>query len=1196
MSQFTHLHVHTQFSLLDGAASIKGLLEKTLANDMNSLAITDHGNMYGVLNFVNAAKKANVKPIVGCETYVAHNTRHDKKNKDDRSGYHLILLAKNLIGYKNLTKLISMAHKEGFYYKPRVDKELLKKYHEGLMASTACLGGEIPYFLANSNMKETEQRLEEYLDIFGDDFYIELQRHGLKEQEIVNKGLLELSAKYGIKIIGTNDVHFVNKEDSEAHSILIRLNIKNDKEDEKKMMYSGNEYLKTKEEMEELFADIPEAIINTQELADKVEGYSLNHPIVLPVFPIPEGFASSDDYLRHLTLEGAKKKYLKIETTVHSPQSTDDKAQDTSIKTQENTILKTKDYLLPEEPDKDLSTEVIDRIERELATIKKVGFAGYFLIVEDFIREAKRLGVMVGPGRGSAAGSIVAHCIGVTNIDPIRYNLLFERFINPERISMPDIDIDFDDENRDKVINYVIEKYGKDKVAQIITFGTMGPKMAIRDVARVLELPLTEADKLAKLVPEGASVSFKDAYDGSIELKNARDKGSDAIRKVLKLAEVLEGSIRNSGTHACGVIIGPDNLDEYVPLSSAKDSELMVTQYEGKSVESIGLLKMDFLGLKTLTIIKDAIESIRKKHGISIDLDNIPLNDEKTFELFKKGNTIGIFQFESDGMREYMKNLKPTDIEDLIAMNALYRPGPMNNIPTFINRKHGREKTDYPHLILEEILKPTYGVMVYQEQIMQISQRMAGFSGGKADELRKAMGKKQQQMIENLKAEFVEGAIKNEISKQNAEEVYELMSKFGQYGFNRSHSAAYSVIAYQTAYLKAHYPAEFMAAILTNNINDIKKITFYLTECKRHKISVQGPDINESELKFTVNSKGEIRFGLAAIKGVGAGIVNDIILEREKEGNFSSLFDLAKRVNVRTLNKKCLESLVLAGAFDSFADTHRAQYFWKKPGDEATIIEKVIKNASNYQNGKQMNQMSMFGEKSSDDMPDIELPECEAWSKFEILQKEKEIVGFYISGHPLDEYSVEIDNFCTTEISKIKTSEDLKKCQNKEIKFAGIITAASIRMTKKGDPFGSFTIEDYNDSISINLFKEDYQKFKHLLNEGQLIYLKAKVQARYNDEEQLELKILNICMLSEVMDKYANTMTLVMPLQNINDEIICKLNSFLIKNKGNSNLKFIITDDKENITIELPSRKFKININTFIKSISELTDLEFRLN
>ena len=1154
MNQFTHLHVHTQFSLLDGAAPIGKLIEKALADGMTSLAITDHGNMYGVLNFVTAAQKAGLKPIVGCETYVAHNSRHDKKSKDDRSGYHLILLAKNLVGYKNLIKLASLAHKEGFYYTPRIDKELLMKYHEGLIACSACLGGEIPYFITAFGVEEAEKRLKDYLDIFGEDFYFEMQRHGLKEQETVNKELVKLSAKYNIRLIASNDVHFVNKEDSEAHSILIRLNTKKELDDEKKMFYSGNEFLKTSEEMNELFADFPEAIMNTQEIADKVENYSLEHKIVLPVFPIPDGFETGDDYLSHLTHEGAKKRY---------PVMTD---------------------------------EVKQRVEMELCVIAKTGFSGYFLIVEDFIRAAKEMGVMVGPGRGSAAGSIIAFCIGITNVDPIKYNLLFERFMNAERISMPDIDIDFDDEQRDKVLDYVVNKYGKEKVAQIITFGTMGPKMAIRDVARVLELPLSEADKLAKLIPDGPTVNFKSAYESSPELTEARDNGSPAVKKVLKLAETLEGSIRNYGTHACGVIIGPEDLTEYVPLSSAKDSPLMVTQYEGKSVENVGLLKMDFLGLKTLTIIRDALESIRKKHGITIDPDNIPLDDKLTFELFQKGNTIGIFQFESDGMRAYMKNLKPTDIEDLIAMNALYRPGPMDNIPSFINRKHGREKTSFPHPIIEEIVKPTYGIMVYQEQIMQISQKMAGFSGNKADELRKAMGKKQKAKIEALRSEFVEGAVnKKQIPKEKAEEVYELMAKFGQYGFNRSHSAAYSIIAYQTAYLKAHYPAEFMAAILTNNLNDIKKITFYLSECNRHNITVLGPDINESDLKFTVNSKGEIRFGMAAIKNVGEGIVRDIISERDANGNFKDIFDLAKRVNVRSLNKKCLEALVLGGAFDSFTGTHRAQYFFKRNDEEGTFIEKVIKNASSFQNGKQMNQASLFGEATESELPEIEIPECDPWSTFELLQKEKEIVGFYISGHPLDEFSIEIKNFCNYEISEIKSSDDIKKLKGKEVRFAGIITAATEKLTKKGDRFGSFTIEDYNDSMSMNLFHEDYLKCKHLLLPGQLVYVKTKVQNKWGNDEQFELKVINMYLLSDVMDKFANSMTVILPLANIDDETICNLQKILQKSKGKNTLKFIVSDDKENINIALSSSKF-ININEFVKSLTSLSDLEFRVN
>ena len=885
MPEFTHLHVHTQYSILDGAANIDKLIAKAKGSGMKALAITDHGNMFGALKFFIAAKQAGIKPIIGCEAYVARTSRLEHKTKKDRSGHHLILLAKNKTGYSNLSRLTSLGYLEGFYYKPRIDKEILEKYSEGLICSTACLGGEVPAALMNGNEDAAEEAIGWFKRVFGEDFYLELQDHGRPEQAAVNEAMIRLAEKHRIKLIATNDVHYIEKEDFEAHKILISLNTGKELENEEGLSYTGEEYLKTPEEMAALFGDVPEALENTGEITAKIEDYDIFRSVILPHFPLPEGFDSEDDYLRHLSFAGAEKLYGEITPGIR------------------------------------------ERLDFELEVIKNMGFPGYFLIVQDFINKAREMGVTVGPGRGSAAGSAVAYCTGITNIDPIRYNLLFERFLNPERVTMPDIDVDFDDEGRDRVLKYVVEKYGENRVAQIITFGTMAARMAIRDVGRVLKLPLPDTDRLAKLVPEKPGISLRKAFRDVNELADIKSNGPELEKKTLIFAETLEGSARHTGTHACGVIIGSDDLINHVPLSTARDSILPVTQYEGKLVESVGMLKMDFLGLKTLSIIRTALENIRKRHDVEIDIDNLPLDDQKTFELYQRGDTVGTFQFESEGMRSYLKELKPTNIEDLIAMNALYRPGPMEFIPTYIARKHGREKTIYPHPLLEEILKPTFGIMVYQEQIMQTARIMGGFTLGKADLLRRAMGKKKKEIMEQQRALFVEGAGKKGIDKKKAGEIFTIMMEFANYGFNRSHSAAYSMIAYQTAYLKAHYPAEYMAAVLTHNLHDIKKITSFTEESKRRGIPVLGPDINESDLNFTVNARSEIRFGLAAVKNVGESAVKNIISEREANGPFRSIFDFAQRVNLRMVNKRSFEALAMSGAFDGFENTHRAQYF-----------------------------------------------------------------------------------------------------------------------------------------------------------------------------------------------------------------------------------------------------------------------------
>lgn len=1152
MPEFTHLHVHTQYSILDGAANIELLIKKAKESGMKALAITDHGNMYGVLKFYSEAKKQGIKPIIGCEVYVATESRTTKEKTRGKHYHHLILLAKNLTGYHNLSKLISLGFLEGFYYKPRIDKEILEKYSEGIIVSSACLGGEVPQMVLNHGEEKAQLAIDWYKSIFKDDFYLELQNHGLPEQHKVNVTLKKLADLNGIKVIATNDVHYINKEDYDAHDILVRLNTGSDINDTKDdLHYSGQEFLKSPEEMADLFPELPEALQNTQEIVEKIEDYSIYSDVILPVFPLPEGFGSEDEYLRHLTYEGAKKLYPEI------------------------------------------THEITERLDFELEVIKNMGFPGYFLIVQDFINKAREMDVTVGPGRGSAAGSAVAYCTGITSIDPIRYNLLFERFLNPERVSMPDIDVDFDDEGREKVLDYVVDKYGKNRVAQIVTFGTMAAKLAIRDVARVLKLPLPDADRIAKMVPEKPGITIKKAYEEVPELAAIKKNGEELERKTLQFAETLEGSARHTGTHACGVIIGRDDLINYVPLATAKDSTLMVTQYEGKLVESVGMLKMDFLGLKTLSIIKDAIKNIDRRHRIKIDIDKIPLDDNKTYELYQRGDTIGTFQFESEGMRSYLKELKPTNIEDLIAMNALYRPGPMEYIPLYIRRKHKKEKVVYPHPMLEEILTPTFGIMVYQEQIMQVAQVMGGFSLGKADLLRRAMGKKKMEIMEEQMAIFVEGAAQKGIDEKKAREVFLTMMEFAKYGFNRSHSAAYSLIAYQTAYLKAHYPAEYMAAVLTHNLSDIKKITFFIDESKRQNIPVLGPDVNESYLNFMVNDKGEIRFGLAGIKNVGENAALSIIDERTKNGKYKTIFDFAKRVNLKSVNKRSMESLALAGAFDSFEDTHRAQYFYRENSDDSIFLEKIVKYAADYQVQENASQVSLFGDFSAIEIKDPVLPVCPHWTKLEQLKNEKDVTGFYMSGHPLEDFKVEIDHFCNVNINDIKSNREQYKGKN--VSFAGIVTEVNHRTSKTGNAFATFSIEDFTDFDTFILFSEDYLKFKHFLLEGSSLFIKAQIQSRNNkNRDQLDVRITSIVLLSEVIEKFVGEIRIQIPLKSITKNFTKNLNDSIKKNPGNCKLRFEILDDETNSSIAMPAPKHSIAASAFAKDLEKYPELKIK--
>ncbi|MBL7890172.1 MAG: DNA polymerase III subunit alpha [Bacteroidia bacterium] len=1195
--KFSHLHVHTQFSLLDGAADVASLYKKAVNDNMPALAITDHGNMFGVFKFVAEAGKHNtpdnpnkIKPIVGCEFYVVENRHKRQFTKEDKDvRYHQLLLAKDAEGYKNLVKLCSLGYMEGLYGKyPRIDKELILQYHKGLIATTCCLGASVPRTILKKGEDEGEKEFKWWLDIFGEDYYVELQRHSIPEQNTVNEVLLKFAKKYNVKIIASNDSHYVDQEDANAHDILLCINTGEKQstptlkefDDEVSMkgkrfaFYNDQFYFKTTQEMSQLFSDIPQAIDNTNEIVDKITPLKLKQDIMLPNYQIPEGFATQDDYLHHLTYTGAKERY------------------------------------------RELSPEIEERLNFELFTIKTMGFAGYFLIVADFIRAGRDIGVFVGPGRGSAAGSAVAYCIGITNIDPIKYNLLFERFLNPDRKSMPDIDTDFDDEGRQKVIDYVVDKYGKNQVAQIVTYGTMAAKMSIKDVARVLDLALPDSNALAKLVPEKPGIELERVLtapltgEKSLEekeglagedienVKRLREimNGNDLQAKVLKEALILEGSVRGTGIHAAGIIIAPKDLTEIIPVATSKESELLITQYDGKVIEDAGVIKMDFLGLKTLTILRDALRMIKQNHGVDIVIDDIPLDDQKTFELYQRGDTNGTFQFESAGMQKYLKELKPDKFADLIAMNALYRPGPIEYIPNFIKRKHGLEPVVYDLPEMEEYLSDTYGITVYQEQVMLLSQKLAGFSKGDADVLRKAMGKKDKATLDKMKSKFMDGATAKGLPADKLEKIWTDWEKFAQYAFNKSHSTCYAFVAFQTAYLKAHYPGEYMASVLTHNLSNIDKITFFMDECKRMGVSVLGPDVNESSYQFSVNKAGQIRFGMGAVKGVGEAAVMSIVEEREANGPFKSIFDLVRRINLRAANKKTFESLAYAGGFDSLG-IPRSTYFFADGNDNITFLEKAIRYGNGHQDGANSSQVSLFGEESAVDMPEPNIPVCEAWGNLEQLKYEKDVVGFFISGHPLDSYKLEIDFFCYHTVSDLKNIEENK---NKELVVGGIVTNVHNGITKTGNPWGKITIEDYNESIDLAFFGEDYVKFKQYMVNGLFLYVKGKVSERFRNSGNWEFKVSSIQLLSELRDKMARSITVNVPLKMLNDEFITKFNEIITENEKlqprNCSLRFKVIDTDENVAIDLPSKRVKVNpTNEFLAMLKE-NNLDFRLN
>ena len=1175
---FIHLHCHTQFSLLDGAADIATMMDKALEDGMKGLALTDHGNMFGAFKFVAQAQKRKLKPIVGCEFYLVED-RHQKsfpKGKKDKR-YHQLLLAKNPKGYENLSKLCSLGFLEGMYSKyPRIDKELILKYHEGLIATSCCIGAEIPQAILRGDLEKAEAKLRWWVEVFGADFYIEIQRHkGLENidetgvsQEDINQQLLVFAHKYGLKVIATNDSHYVEEEDWFSHDILLCVNTGELLQETKRFKFPSSDfYFKRRSEMAELFADVPESLENTLEVFDKIEALELSRDVLLPAFPLPEGFEDQGDYLRYLTYEGARQRYG------------------------------------------ELTEAVRERLDFELATIIKSGYPGYFLIVQDFTTEARRLGVWVGPGRGSAAGSAVAYCLGITNVDPIAYNLLFERFLNPERVSMPDIDIDFDDEGRQKVIDYVVDKYGHNQVAQIITYGSMAAKSSLRDVGRVMNVPLSEVDKVAKSFPDHLSATLKKvlAKDGveaklkenlnSEELGKANEfrklaQADDDIGKMIRTAQKLEGSIRNTGVHACGVVITPDDITKYVPVTTAKDSDLLLTQFDNSVAESAGLLKMDFLGLKTLTIIKHAIQEVERRHQLRINPDEIPLDDAETYKLFQRGDTVAIFQYESAGMQKYLRELQPTKFEDLIAMNALYRPGPLEYIPEFIARKHGRKPIVYDLPDMEEYLRDTYGITVYQEQVMLLSQKLAGFSKGQADALRKAMGKKQKAIIDKLFPDFLKGGLERQHPEQVLAKIWKDWEAFASYAFNKSHSTCYAYVAFHTAYLKAHYPAEFMASVLSNNSNDIAKVQFFLQECQSKGLVVLGPDINESSTHFNVNAEGKIRFSLTAIKGVGAAFVEEVLRVRQEGGVFSSIFDLMRRLDPQTVNKKYLESLVYSGAFDCFG-LPRATYFeLVSPSDKLNFLETLLRYNSRYKTNTADLGSSLFGgftAEPEDLITEPKLPNLpKEWDLLERLNREKEVVGLYLSGHPLDDYRFQFQR------SKARPIANLEKHKDQTIKIAGIITDAQERTNMKGQGYGRFTIQDFEQSLELAAFGETYAKYGHLFKVNEVLVIQGKYTRGYGGKGSYEFRIDSAERLAESA-KTAKAMgiCLSLRLEQIDAELPQKLLQVLSQHLGSQELKIILIDGQDRFTLPLYAQELRVDACGIL--VNKLEELQIKV-
>ncbi len=1235
MQDFVHLHVHTYYSILDGQSSVQRLVDKAIADGMKGMAITDHGNMFGIKEFYNYCKKVNgkrakegkdpFKPIFGCEMYVARRTKSDKvKEMGDMGGYHLIVLAKNYNGYKNLIKLVSRAWVDGYYNRPRTDREDLERYHEDLIVCSACIAGEVPAKILKGDINGAREAVEWYKRVFGDDYYLELQRHKVTDphqranretyplQQKANKVLEQFSKEYGIKLVCTNDAHFVDEDNAEAHDHLLCLATGKDLDDPNRMLYSKQEWFKTREEMNSVFPDHPEAMANTVEILDKVETYSIDHDPIMPFFPIPEEFGTEEDVRKRISEKELYDEFTSDENGENQlpPEEGEKKIKHLGGYEKLYRIKFEADYLAKLAYDgarklygDPIPEDVADRVKFELHIMKTMGFPGYFLIVQDFINSARdKLGVMVGPGRGSAAGSVVAYCLGITKIDPIKYDLLFERFLNPDRISLPDIDTDFDDDGRGKVLEWVEDKYGHDKVAHIITYGTMATKNSIKDVARVEKLPLSVSNHLCKAIPDrlpdGLKMNLTNAIKCVPELREAEASSDTQMSNTIKYAKMLEGTVRGTGIHACGTIICRDAISDWVPVSTAEDKsdpghKLLATQYDGHVIEETGLIKMDFLGLSTLSILKEAVENIRITQGVDIDLDTIPIDDELTYKLYQEGRTIGTFQFESSGMQKYLRELKPTVFEDLIAMNALYRPGPMDYIPSFIARKNGKEEIKYDIPCMEKYLKDTYGITVYQEQVMLLSRQLANFTRGESDALRKAMGKKKKDIVDAMKPKFIEGGKANGHDPKVLDKIWSDWEKFASYAFNKSHATCYSWVAYQTAYLKAHYPAEFMAGNMSRCLNDIGKITKLMSECKAMNIACLGPDINESRQKFSANKKGEVRFGLAAIKGMGDAAAVSIITEREKNGVYKDIFDFVQRVNLSSVNCKALESLVLSGGFDSFGIA-RERYFAKNK-DGRTFLEALMRYGQLYQQEQNEVKNSLFGGDDAVEIATPVIPESESWSTIEKLNRERDLVGIYISAHPLDEYEFILKDICNTRCPELSDMDNFKGKQ--DVSLGGIVTAVRSAFTKQGKPCGFVTIEDFEGSGELALFGEEWGQWKGMLIEGSTLMIKASVVQRYKWRDDLALKITDIQYLQTVKDDNIEKLTITFDADRMDDTIVSDLVSILKDSPGTTDLYFNIMDGKSNRPLTMRSGNMKISIGKELISFIKDTDgFDYKVN
>ena len=1315
MSKFVHLHVHSQYSILDGQASIQRLVDKAMADGQPGIAVTDHGDMFGIKEFYNYVKKQNgkkhdkiktlkkllaglekllaessdpaarlrqlkeelaalegrkndspedaeacaaarahveevesmqkefgfdpaaaqekmagleavpdFKPIIGCEVYVARRRLQDKEGKQDQSGYHLILLAKNLKGYHNLIKIVSKAWTDGFYMRPRTDRAEIEKYHEGLICCSACLAGEVPRAITAGDLEKAEEAIRWHKRVFGDDYYLELQLHKATVERAnheaypmqleVNRHLRELSSKYGVRMVCTNDVHFVDEENAEAHDRLICLSTGKDLDDPKRMLYSKQEWLKTTAEMASIFGESdPEAMATTVDICNQIEFYSIDHAPIMPNFEIPKEFGTEEEYRARITEQELYDEFTRDEhgNVVMSEEEGRKKIEKLGGYDKLYRIKFEADYLAKLTMEgahrrygEHLTEEQQERLKFELHIMKTMGFPGYFLIVQDFIRAAREeLDVSVGPGRGSAAGSAVAYCLGITQIDPIAYDLLFERFLNPDRISLPDIDVDFDDDGRGRVLNWVTQKYGKEKVAHIITYGTMATKLSIKDVARVQKLALSESDRLCKLVPdktpEGKPVkSLGQAIDLVPELKAAEQSDNPVLRDTIRYAKMLEGNVRNTGVHACGTIICRDDITDWVPVSTADDKEtgekMLVTQYEGSVIEDTGLIKMDFLGLKTLSIIKDAVENIRQTKGVKIDIDDFSIiNDPATYKLYSEGRTVGTFQFESAGMQKYLRELQPSTFEDLIAMNALYRPGPMDYIPDFIARKHGRSPIVYDIPVMEKYLKDTYGVTVYQEQVMLLSRLLANFTRGESDTLRKAMGKKLKDKLDALKPKFIRGGQKNGHDPKVLEKIWGDWEKFASYAFNKSHATCYSWVAYQTAYLKANYPSEYMAAVLSRNLTNVEQLTVYMNECKRMGIRVLGSDVNESRKTFSANAAGDVRFGLAAIKGVGEAAAESIIEEREKHGRYKDIYDLMERLNFSVVNRKCLENMAYAGAFDSITEFHRGKFFGTDSRDSSgvTFLEQLMRYGQRYQAERDNAQQSLFGGDGHVDIQRPVLPTCTDWTQLETLGKEREMMGLYLSAHPLDEYKVLINHMCKTQVTELEHPEALK---GQEVAVAGMVVGVQNLITRTGKPFGKFKLEDYNGTYEFALFGKDYETFRKFMFTDYFLFIRCKVQPKpYNDKE-LEVKIVSIMQLSELRDSIKEV-TVQLPVEEVTHELIGGLSERVRESKGDTLLRVNVFDRNTQVVLNLYSRSHRVTLSQSLVDYLEENQIRYSM-